>query len=246
MKMGRIVLFLLMLMILNSCGSQKNVSKKGFLTYRFRQYDSSLRTYSMPFLSDINVWYHNKLVIQEVFSMVTKSDTLGQTTTKKRFEYYLFIDRESKTFFHYSSFSDTARILDSYIQADTAILRGKGGWQFYGEDNIQYSDLSYLSDTLIDKVNYKRVKFTELSNGKKINVIGYLRCDRKGTMFQIGKNITNLAGCPMVKYEQIPSNEILNLTSSEIVFERDSLTEKEVQIFKAWKRNEAKFPLKSK
>lgn len=246
MKLGNIVLFFLVLSMLYSCSTQKAMLKSGFLTYRFRQYDISSKTYSKPFLSDINVWYNNKLVIQEVFSVITKSDTLGQTTTKKKIEYYLFIDRESKTFFHYSSFSDTARILDSYIQADTAILRGKGGWQFYGEDNIQYSDLSYLSDTIIDNINYKRVKFIELSNGKEINIIGYLCCDRKGTMFQIGKNITNLTGCPMVKYEQIPSDGILYLTSDEIVFERDSLTDNELQIFRVWQKNETKFPVKNK
>jgi len=193
-------------------------------------------------MNDKKVWYMGNKVIMEIRS-TSINDSLGIITVKRPFQYYLFIDRNSKSFYHYSSFSDTARILYSYTQPDSAELQGKGGWRFYAKNYIKYTDLLSIADTTIKNIKYKRIKYTEQVGKYRILTIGYLRCDKKGSIFQIDGNITEQIGCPMVRTDQVRNNEILYPTSEEIVFIRDSLSTGEKKVFDAWEKNLKKYPV---
>jgi hypothetical protein len=195
--------------------------------------------------TDMKVWYKGKLFIEEIKTIETHRDTNGVTTRKTPLAYYLFMDRKSKSFYHYSSFSDTAKILDKYILPDTAMMRSLSGWAFYKNWDINIAgSIKTLTDTLIDKVAYRRVQLPIISNGFLVTIIAYQRCDRKGSIFQFDKNLGKKLGCPVMRIDDLPSPEYPIPISSEINFLRDSLTKEEIKIFEAWKKNMKKNQIK--
>src|SRR5687768_8235518 len=115
-----------------SCGSQKNLTVGGVINHTIRFYDSLTQQYtSEQVFPDITIWYNDELFIEEIKTVETIRDTNRVTTRKTPIAYYLFMDRKSRSFYHYSSFTDTATIIDKYILHDTAAIRGLGGWSFY-------------------------------------------------------------------------------------------------------------------
>jgi len=228
-----------------ACTSQHSFTKAGAIKYTVRLYDSSSQQYSREFIfADMNLWYKNELYIEEIKSVETYVDTNGVMTRKTPLAYYLFIDRSSKSFYHYSSFSDTARIIDKYILSDTAMLKGVGGWAFYKNWDIGISGtLNTLGDTLIDNILYKRDQFPIISNGSLVTIIAYQRCDKKGTIFQFDTLLSNKLRCPVTRIDFLPSRENPRPISPEIHFLRDSLTKEELKIFDAWEKNIKKYPV---
>src|SRR6187401_1270730 len=152
-------IFLIWAFIL-SCTSQHSITKAGAIHFTIKFYDSLKQQYTIEdVFPDMNVWYKDELFIEEIKTSETHSDTNGTITRKTPVAYYLFIDRHSKSFYHYSSLSDTAKIIDKYTLADTAMLRGLGGWAFYKTLSTEIAGtLKTLTDTVIEKIVYKRAQ----------------------------------------------------------------------------------------
>lgn len=239
------ILFFLISILIVSCTSQNTLTKGGAILHTIRFYDSLTQQYTNEIVfPDMNVWYKNELFIEEIKTVETYRDTNGITTRKTPIAYYLFIDRNSKSFYHYSSFSDTARIIDKYMLPDTAVMRGLGGWPFYRNwDTNIAGPLKTLTDTIINKVIYGRVQLPIISNGFLVTIIAYQRCDRIGSVFQIDKNLGNKLGCPVTRVDYLPSSADPTPLSEEISFLRDSLSKEELNVFKAWEKNIKKYPV---
>jgi hypothetical protein len=242
------ILFFLISILITSCASQNTFTKGGVIHKTIRFYDNLSQQYTNEDLfPDMNIWYKNKLFIQEIKKVETYRDTNGVTTRKTPIAYYLFMDRKSKSFYHYSSFSDTARIIDKYILPDTAVMRGVGGWPFYRNWDINITDsIKTLTDTVINKIAYRRAQFPIISNGFLTTIVAYQRCDRIGSVFQFDKNLGNKLGCPVTRIDYLPSSVDPTPISSEINFLRDTLTKTELKVFDAWERNARNKPVKKK
>jgi hypothetical protein len=244
MHKSLILLSIIFYLLFLSCGSQEVFKQEGFIQLRFRNYDSTERTYiKEAFMTDRNIWYKGKIVIEEV-RIIKDTDSNGVLIREKPVAYYLFIDRGSKSFYNYSSFSDTARILDKYTQADTAEIRGLGGWSFYKDHDMNIVDsMLFLPDTIINNIAYKRNQvFFKASNKLRPGII-YLRCDKKGTKFIFDKKLSEKLGCPILRIDYLPTFENPSPVSSEILFIRDSLTVAEIKVFNAWEKNIKKYPV---
>ena len=231
--------------LIPSCRLQKISKKEGFIQLSYRNYDSIEHKYiSESIMPGKNIWYKDNLVIEEIKTIKVHTDTSGITTKETPIAYYLFIDRKSKTFYNYSSFNDTASILDKYTQADTVEIRGLGGWSFYKDHDLNVVDsLRPLSDTAINNIIYKRFQFTLKVSKNLLPTIIYLRCDTKGTVFLFDKNLSEKLGCPIVRMEYLPTPENPSPVSSEIVFLRDTLSKEELKVFDAWEKNLKKYPV---
>jgi hypothetical protein len=237
-------LFLILIFIV-SCTSQNKFTKAGVIRYTAKFYDSLTQQYtSETIFPDMKVWYNKELFIEEIKTVETYRDTNGVTTRKTPIAYYLFMDRNSKSFYHYSSFSDTARILDKYILPDTAVMRGVGGWSFYRNWDLEIAgSLKTLDDTVINKIAYRRVRLPIMSNGFLVTITAFQRCDRIGSVFQFDKNLGNKLGCPVTRVDYLPSSEDPTPISSELNFLRDSLSKEELKVFAAWEKNIKKYPI---
>ena len=242
--MYKFLLFVTLYTAFISCGPQKVLKKEGFIQVRFRNYDSVERTYTKEaFFSDRNIWYKDDIVVQEI-RIIKDTDSSGVFKREKPIAYYLFIDRASKSFFNYSSFNDTAKVLDKYSQPDTAAIKGLGGWAFYKDHDMGIvGSLESLPDTSIYNYVHKRYQvILKASNNLRPSVF-YLRCDKKGTVFQFDRALSEKLGCPIVRIDFLPSHLNPTPVSSEIVFLRDSLTKEEQKVFKAWEKNLKKYPV---
>ena len=239
-----ILLFFFLIFLIISCCPERNLIREGFTQLRSRDYDSIKREFiNESFMPEMNIWVKGNLVIQEI-KVINTTDSDGVITRETPVAYYLFMDRKSKTFYNYSSFSDTARILDKYTQADTAEIRGLGGWSFYKKRDLKITDsLQPLSDTTINNIIHKRFKFKLKTSNNESLVIIYLRCDKKGTVLLFDKTLSEKLGCPIVRLDYLPTPQNPSPVSSEIVFLRDSLSKEELKVFDAWEKNIKKYPV---
>lgn len=236
-------LFFLISIVIASCSSQKKLTKAGVIHYTIKFYDTLSHQYVNELVfPDMYIWYKDHLVVEEIKTAETYRDTNG-TTRKTSVAYYLFIDRNSRSFYHYSSLSDTAKIIDRYILPDTAMMRGLGGWAFYRNSDMTITgDLKKLNDTLINDIVYKRNYIPVNSNNFLVDIIAYERCDIIDTVFVLDKSLSNKLGCPVTRIDYLPSSIDPTPISSEINFLRDSLTQKELKVFDAWEKNIKKYP----
>lgn len=207
-------------------------------------YDSITKQYNKEIIfPDYNIWYNDNLYIEEIKTVETHRDTTGTITRITPIAYYLFMDRNSKSFYHYSTFNDTARIIDKYKLPDTAVMKGVGGWPFYRNMELELvSPINPLADTVINKVIYGRAQFQIKTNGFLVTAVSYQRCDRKGSVFQFDKNLGKKLGCPITRIDFLPSLENPMPISSTIDFIKDNLTNDERKIFNSWEKNIKKYP----
>jgi len=102
-----------------------------------------------------------------------------------------------------------------------------------------------MDDTIIEKKIFKRIKLINNSGNDTNKIsIAYFDCKQKATMFVINKALTDIAGCPMVKYYILPSIKWPTALAGELDFISDKLTEEELKIFDAWGNNVKKYPVK--
>jgi len=240
----RLSYFLLPIFIV-SCTSQNKFTKAGVIHVTTKFYDKLTQQYTIETIfPDMKLWYNKELFIEEIKTVETYRDTNGVATRKTPVAYYLFIDRNSKSFYHYSSFSDTARIIDKYILPDTAMIKGMGGWAFYRGSGISVAGtLETLTDTIIEKIVYKRTQVPVISNGFQVTIIAYQRCDRIGSVLQLDENLGKKLRCPVTRMDYLPSSVDPMPISSEINYLRDSLTKEEIRIFDAWEKNMKRHPV---
>jgi hypothetical protein len=243
---GVIQIALLAILFLNSCQSYPAIKGEGFIQVIGRTYDSSSRQYTKEdFMPNMKIWYKGNFVIEEIRIIKIHSDNRGTDKKETPVAYYLFIDRTTKGFYHYSSFSDTARILDSYTLADTSEMRGLGGWGFYKNWDVTIvGEKKFLTDTILNGNNYKRVLLNVKEGNSILPTVRYLRCDKKETLFKFNKSLSEEFGCPIVRIDYLPTTENPRPSSSEIVFVRDSLLKEEKKVFDVWERNMKKYPVK--
>lgn len=215
------------------------MEEEGFLRLIGKLYDSSSKQYTKEdIMPDMNIWYKGGLVIEEIKTIETSSDSSGRITKATPTAYYLFMDRKTKSFYHYSSFSDTARILDKYTLEDSSEMRGSGGWGFYKNHTFDsVGQRQYLTDTLMNGVLYKRVHFFVKEGKDTLSTIRYIRCDKKETLFSFNTSLRKELGCPIVRIDYLLTTENPIPGMSEIVFVRDSLTSDELKVFGAWGKN---------
>jgi hypothetical protein len=230
---------------LNSCQPKLDFKEEGFIELRGRIYDSSSRQYiKEDIMPDMKIWYKSNFIIEEIKTIKTSLDSRGNRTKETPIAYYLFMDRNTKMFYHYSAFSDTARLLDQYRLADTSEMKGLGGWGFYKDYIVDVvGTKKYIVDTSIDGVIYKRILFDVKEGDNILPTVRYLRCDKPNIFFTFNKSLSKELGCPIVRIDYLPTPTNLNPSSSEIVFIRNNLSKEEVIVFNAWEKNIKKYPV---
>jgi len=232
------------ILFFNSCQSHPAFKEEGVIQLIGRFYDVSTQQYSKEdILTDMNIWYKGNLVVQEIKIINEFIDSNGYKK-KTPVAYYLFIDRKTRNFYHYLSFSDTASILDKYTLSDDSVMRGLGGWPFYKDVTFDtVGQRQYLNDTVINGNTYKRILFDVKEDNKILPTVRYLRCDKTGTLFSFNNSLRDKLGCPIVRIDYLPTTDNQRPNSSEIVFVRDKLSNEELKVFEAWEKNEKKYPV---
>ena len=199
--------------------------------------------YGNPTFTDVlRIWYKDSAVIEEIHRINTV--TVGDSTTVT---YPLILCRyihlRTKTYYDYKTFSDTAKIFNKAVLPDSQMR--DYGWSFYSDKVLRIKGIpESLSDTVIDNITYKRVKFSfERHDPKKHFVVGYLRCDGRGELFSMEKQYSRERNCTMVKFFDFEYGREKPYASQEIEFVSDTLTKEEVKIFDVWEQNARQNPI---
>lgn len=253
--MFKILTILFFVNIINafpSCEAQNEYLKSGVVIHGYRQIDLKTNEVSIPkYERDWKVWYMDSLIIQEAVRVNINEDAYGVETWYSDVLYYTFIDLRTRSFYRYSSFSDTATMIKCcYTQADSVPVGG--GWNFYYHPAPKkIMNKLPMSDTIIDNKVYKRACSSPSSSEgnspeNEVRKIYYFDCSRKNSMFTINYNISKLFdNCPLVRIDYLPDKSGDNFMAMTFIdFLADSLTENEVKVFNAWKKNMKEKPVK--
>jgi len=245
-----LILFEFTIFLLLSCAGNKHCNNCGSVLYKMRTcnsqtHESVLTKYS----KDRKLWFRDSLVIGEVIQVNTNTIHEGaevRETWEGIVAGYVFMDLRKKSYYEYASFSDTARLIDKYRQPDTGEV--KGGWKFFSKNNIINSEnLESLPDTVMDGITYRRVKsyiiYTTEKSYVRVNQTGYLRCDKKNSVFRIDNPFSEKMGCPLVREDLIDSTKQQGI-SFDTEFLPGKLTPAELKVFTAWERNARNNPVK--
>lgn len=119
------------------------------------------------------------------------------------------------------------------------------GWSFYSDKIIRIKgEPELLTDTAINNINYKRAGFIfERHDPGKNFLIGYLRCDNRGTLFSLEKKYSGKSNCTMTKLFNFKVGREKPYGSQEVDFISNSLTSEETKVFDAWERNARQNPV---
>ncbi len=171
--------------------------------------------------------------------LVFSDDTLGTYQTRFKIKHYSYLDPERNICYNYSSFSDTAQVLNSYENIDS-IGRG-GGWNFLSTDKFEYDSSKNIPDTVINNIKLGRIKLFKKFNGNNIYFIIYFRCDKKKALISIFKPLSDSIGCPIVRDDTFIKDKLF--MTRELEYVSDMLSESELKIFDAWEKSSKKYPV---
>lgn len=224
-----------------SCNAQSKCNC-GMIKYGLKKYDSLAHNYITDeyFWQNPRIWYRDSFAIEEIKELsIIQSN--GKIEKKVTIGHFTFIDIRKSTLYDYSSFSDTAKLIRKYIQADSIPV--PGGWSFYDRSHDKeypgYEPLVLLPDTIIGKVKLKR-RMTAYTNpdseakdkSRHVSIM-YFRCDIKKSMFNLSHYFSRKIGCPCVRIDHPGAGN----SSSQIEFVTDKLTPQEIKIFNIWEKN---------
>ena len=237
------ILFLFFICGCNPLKTQLSQLIGGKITNSVSFYDGKKQSFVEDVvLGDNAIYFRDSLIIQGARESNIINDGLGGRSISTYFYQYTFVDLKTRSFYDYSSFSDTAKLLRKYWQPDS--LQGVV-WNFYYNPYFEVVDNNYpLSDTTINKKKYKRFTWQQIYPDKKDTLVRivYADCSKK-TMFQYFKNFSEKIGCPVIRIDQMGLIPRKYLMKYEIKFDADTLTPYQHKVFDAWEKYAKEHPV---
>jgi hypothetical protein len=244
--MRYIFLFLCFISFLSSCGVRPTANNAGSVIEKQRIINYQTNEIKRSPLSlDRKRWYYDSLVICENFVGYFSQVNDGTEHDTAIVVSYSFIDLQTKSCYVYSSFSDTARLLNKFSSLKP--IRTLMGWNFFDTANYVFRDrVDTLSDTSIDNRIFKRYRANIVvdQGGSKtvFERVSYLECSAKCKLFSLDMGSLKTTGCPKTKHFE--KNLTLNKGMSvELDFDDSPLTDAQIKVFRKWKLNEKRNPI---
>jgi hypothetical protein len=232
-----------------SCTAPSRItsSNEGVIIKKSRVFDSISQVYQIvPYRRDIKIWYKDSAVILECYRLFINN--MGGADEKWRTEtdHYTYLDLRTKAFYDYKNFSDTAAIIKKYTQEDSVNI--EGSWRFYKyTEMLPTENRAVLSDTIIRGILFQRISASKsyVIDGAEtlFRYTGYVRCDRKKTIFHLDRKFNEKERCPMTifEYEAIGKSPRM---LEEVEYLTDTLTPFELKVFEKWQQNAKSNPVK--
>jgi hypothetical protein len=238
------IMLFCMVQFFTSCSAQKSCVNCGLVVIKARFFDSTSGRYiPIPQFRDKTMWYKDSIVIQEVSHIYQNEDIYHNITWKVLVDRYKYIDMRTKSIYEYYSFSDTAKLIKRCAPNDTICI--SECWVYRPKNdfmpNVPYIN---LPDTVINSVNYKRIKAIQLLDTEKgkveFAIIGYLRCDKKDGIFLFSKDFSRKIGCQLTRFEENYTPSVYPADNGEIDYLPRKLNDQELKVFAAWEKNAKK------
>lgn len=246
----KILISIAFLICLFSCVSYKKITSEGQIIHKHRMYDTKNNETLIKYEEkDLRIWFKDSTVIYEINKLYVNTDSDNKETWYYKTDRYTYLDLKTMIFYDYLNFSDTAKLVRSYMLPTSKFV----GWNFYTNHSLVplTNILMPLSDTLIKHVDYKRLQGENKyknDSGEEITSIFtyYMRCDKKAALFHIDKDFDDkINECPAVRFDYLITGKNQNTISSAFDYVADTLTIDEKKIFKQWGENakQSKLPI---
>jgi hypothetical protein len=229
------------ILLLSKCSVTKKIVSEGQIVHKDRMFDSENNEIVMKYQEkDLRIWFEDSCVIYEVNRLYIHTDEYDKETWYHKVDKYTYLDLKTMVFCNYKNFSDTAIMQRRYTIPDSKIV----AWNFYRRQSLSDTNnvLAPAPDTVINNVNYKRVKgINVFLDDEKIERTSYytyyMRCDKKNTIFHIDRIFDEkIKDCPATRFDFfVPENT--NTISTRYEYVSDTLTKEERKIFKKWAQN---------
>ena len=243
MKFFSLYTFFIFCLLTTKIIGQKN--SEGVIGFGQRIFNNETGQFVIPtyYKDYIKIWYKDSTVIEESEAVYSTKDITGKESICIEVDHYSYIDLRTKSFYDYPAFSADLMFNKKYTLPDS--VTGKV-WNFYTYHKIWPPEtISFLPDTIINSVLNKRIKSTVIDSTGSLEEIdiGYIRCDKKNSIFHIDRGLDEKIGCPVTKIEFINPKTKRDYYA-EIVFLADKLTPEELMVFDAWEKNAKQNPVK--
>lgn len=187
-----------------------------------------------------NAWYQDSIGITQTCGIFTEETDTSRTVIIKTIK-YRFVDLRNMWAYEYRSFSDTATILRKFKRTDSADY--SGGWNFVNRTPRPIENFNQLPDTTINTIQYKRYEVVYAFNDARFKGIGWFRCDKKPTYFQIDTELSNKVGCPLTYFRFHPIQNSNSGIDLQVNFTSTQFPHSVARVFEAWKKNERLYPV---
>lgn len=175
-----------------ACAINKPNHRIGVVDFKMVFYDTIISqwVYAQYEIPRSRYWCKDSMVIAETIgaSVSYQGASSDQFSDTMRFT---FINLKTKEYYRYRHFSDTARLIKSFIGPDP--LSPDGSWNFFQNKRLYHIDTlkPSLSDTFILGRKYKRISIIGSHDGGLKNPYGtaYLNCQTKLDLFQFDRQL---------------------------------------------------------
>lgn len=232
-------LYFLLIFSLIACIPNKKISQGSVLAVTLLRNPANNEFVSTEsYFPDTRFLFYGDYAVEEVKGILIKEDSNGHETRWLSQEPYIFTNRKKHSYYRFSGFSDTARILYQFTDADT-IMFGVP-WPFETKQYaVEIDKLETMADTLMSTVVYKRVrtkrKYLAGTDTAFENVTLYLQCSKLQPLLIWNQQIVDKYGCFLVRVD----GEYMRM---EIVTESRQLTPAQVKVIRAWIKKTKKYP----
>ncbi|MEO6670792.1 MAG: hypothetical protein ABIN36_15035 [Ferruginibacter sp.] len=193
----------------------------------------------MPDNLEAKIWFMDSCVIYEmkVINTVTNHTNRG-ISEKHSYDLYKFsyLDLRNLNCQDYYHFSDTALPVCSYKLKPIEAVN----WNFYAKrPDVDLNGLQQvLSDTIINNISLRRIKFSHSADGYTDEIIYYQDCNTKQNIFHINPSIDELyPNCKIVRSESRGDITSKLTWVFELNMLSENLTTNEKAIFLKWGKN---------
>lgn len=187
------------------------------------------------FTGGSRIYFDDSLFVEAIGVLKSVTDSDRITREWKEILYYRFSNLKTDQFLHFYNFADTA--VPFYIGNYRDTTQLLGGFNFkIKKELIPLAPVQRLSDTTIHGIKHGAFSVVSKKRNGTFRFVCYYRYDKNGLPLTKVSNLDSVTGGqPVVKIDSYSIGEDQSqIGSSELVFERDSLTNQEKSILKIW------------
>lgn len=222
---------------LSFCQSKRPSLYNGTVYQRVRTYNESTKSYrTTPQFFDRFYYIKDSIVVAVVQEIHYRTEHQNPTVFSYPIIMYTLIDTRTQRFYDFSSFSDTAILMESYGTDSTG--QAKGGWYMFMNAPKDYSgNVVALSDTLVNGSRLKRYRgkrITALPDNEPYipdEVIISVECNPVSRPLHHLNVLNDLPGCAVVMIESFRDGKPLNYNLFE--YSPEPLTAEQSRIIDA-------------
>jgi hypothetical protein len=229
--MANQVIYIVIILLLSGCQANGQLQDKGqaLITSYYYSKKSGKLMDSICF----RVWWDGNQSILQVPLIRFEEDAAGNRKDWVEINHYSFLDPQKNVCYNYKSFTDTAKVLKAYSDIDSVEV--DGGWNYLSKEGLRFETASRLSDTTINGENFQRLYAHRKDGEYLIDFFMYMNCDVKAGNVKLHKHLSDSLGCPIVRNDTYINDRLYS--SLRFTFVSDRLTEEEIKVFEAWRKN---------